>query len=39
MNIPNDAIVMTIGLILSFIYFKTQKQTESPKEIQSDEEE
>ncbi len=39
MNIPTDAIVMTIALILGFIYFKTQKQTESPKEIPSDEEE
>tara|TARA_B100000900_G_scaffold207235_1_gene175730 strand:+ start:1745 stop:1864 length:120 start_codon:yes stop_codon:yes gene_type:complete len=39
MNIPTDAIVMTIALILGFIYFKTQKQTVSPKEIPSDEEE
>ena len=39
MNIPTDAIVMTIALILGFIYFKTQKQMESPTEIPSDEEE
>ena len=39
MNIPTDAIVMTIALILGFMYFKTQKQTVSPKEIPSDEEE
>ena len=39
MNIPTDAIVMTIALIVGFIYFRTQKKTGNPKEIQSDEEE
>jgi len=39
MNIPTDALVMTIALIVGFIYFRMQKQTENPKEIQSEEEE
>tara|TARA_Y100001970_G_scaffold199850_1_gene243060 strand:+ start:454 stop:600 length:147 start_codon:yes stop_codon:yes gene_type:complete len=39
MNIPTDAIVITIALIAGFIYFRTQKKTENPKEIPSDEEE
>ena len=39
MNIPTDAIVMTIALIVGFIYFRAQKKTGNPKEIQSDEEE
>ena len=39
MNIPTDAIVMTIALIVGFIYFRAQKKTENSKEIQSDEEE
>jgi len=39
MNIPTDAIVMTIVLIVGSIYFRTQKKTENSKEIQSDKEE
>ena len=39
MNIPTDAIVMTVVLIAGFIYFKMQKEDTKPKEIQSDEEE
>ncbi len=39
MNIPTDAIVMTIALIVGFIYFRAQKKTENSKEIQSNEEE
>jgi len=39
MNMPTDAIVMTIALIAGFIYFRIQKKPENPKEIQSDEEE
>ena len=39
MSIPTDAIVMTIALIVGFIYFRTQKKTENSKEIQSDDEE
>ena len=39
MNIPTDAIVMTVVLITSFIYFKMQKEDTKPKEIESDEEE
>jgi len=37
MNIPTDAIVMTVVLIAGFIYFKNQKEDTKPKEIQSDE--
>jgi len=37
MNIPTDAIVMTVVLIAGFIYFKMQKEDTKPKEIQSDE--
>jgi len=39
MNIPTDAIVMTVALIAGFIYFKMQKENVNPKESQSDEEE
>ena len=39
MNIPTDAIVMTVVLITGFIYFKMLKEDSKPKEIQSDEEE
>ena len=39
MNIPTDAIVMTVVLIAGFIYFKMQKENSKPKETQSDEEE
>jgi len=39
MNIPTDAIVMTVALIAGFIYFKMQKEHIKPKEMQSDEEE
>ena len=39
MNIPTDAIVMTLVLIAGFIYFKMQKENVNPKESQSDEEE
>ena len=39
MNIPTDAIVMTVVLIAGFIYFKMQKEDMKPKEIESDEEE
>jgi hypothetical protein len=39
MNIPTDAIVMTVVLIAGFIYFKMQKENTKPKETQSDEEE
>ena len=39
MNIPTDAIVMTVPLIAGFIYFKMQKENVNPKESQSDEEE
>jgi len=39
MNIPNDAIVMTVVLIAGFIYFKMQKEDTKSKEIESDEEE
>ena len=39
MNIPTDAIVMTVALIAGFIYFKMQKENVNPKELQSDEEE
>ena len=39
MNIPTDAIVMTVALIVGFIYFKMQKENVNPKESQSDEEE
>ena len=39
MNIPTDAIVMTVVLIAGFIYFKMQKEGRKPKEIESDEEE
>ena len=39
MNIPTDAIVMTVVLIAGFIYFKMQKENKKPKETQSDEEE
>ena len=39
MNIPTDAIVMTVVLIAGFIYFKMQKEDTKPKEIESDEEE
>ena len=38
MNIPTDAIVMTVVLIAGFIYFKLQKEDTKPKEIESDEE-
>ena len=37
MNIPTDAIVMTVVLIAGFIYFKMEKEDTKPKEIQSDE--
>ena len=39
MNIPTDAIVMTMALVAGFIYFKMQKENVNPKESQSDEEE
>tara|TARA_Y100001935_G_C17265212_1_gene488774 strand:+ start:201 stop:320 length:120 start_codon:yes stop_codon:yes gene_type:complete len=39
MNIPTDAIVMTIALIVGFIYFRAQKKLKNFIEIQSDEEE
>ena len=39
MNIPTDAIVMTVVLIAGFVYFKIQKEDTKPKEIESDEEE
>jgi hypothetical protein len=39
MDIPIDAIVMTIVLIAGFIYFRIQKKPENPKEIQLEEEE
>ena len=39
MNIPTDAIVMTVVLIAGFIYFIMQKEDTKPKEIESDEEE
>jgi|TARA_B100001287_G_C22179109_1_gene298306 hypothetical protein len=39
MNIPTDAIVMTVALIAGFIYLKMQKENVNPKESQSDEEE
>lgn len=39
MNIPTDAIVMTMALIVGFIYFKMQKENMKPKESQLDEEE
>ena len=39
MNIPTDAIVMTVVLIVAFIYFKMQKDDTKPKEIELDEEE
>jgi len=39
MNIPIDAIVMTVVLVAGFIYFKMQKKDTKPKEIESDEEE
>jgi hypothetical protein len=39
MNIPTDAIVMTMALIVCFIYFKMQKENTKPKESQLDEEE
>ena len=39
MNIPTDAIVMTVALIAGFIYFKMQKENSKSKEAQSDEEE
>jgi hypothetical protein len=39
MDIPTDALVMTIVLIVGFIYFRMQKEATKPKEIQSDEEE
>ena len=39
MNIPTDAIEMTVGLIVGFIYFKMQKENTKPKESQLDEEE
>ncbi len=38
MNIPADAIAMTVVLIAGFIYFKMLKEDSKPKEIQSDEE-
>ena len=37
MNIPTDAIVMTVFLIAGFIYFKMQKENTKSKESQSDE--
>ena len=39
MNMPTDAIVMTVVLIAGFIYFIMQKEDTKPKEIESDEEE
>ena len=39
MNIPTDAIVMTVVLFAGFIYFKMQKEDTKPKEIELDEEE
>ena len=39
MNIPTDAIVMTVVLIAGFIYFRMQKEDTKPKGIESDEEE
>ena len=39
MKIPNDAIMMTMLLIVGFIYLNMQKEDTKPKEIQSDEEE
>ena len=39
MNIPTDAIVMTVVLIAGFIYFKMKKEDTKPKEIELDEEE
>jgi len=32
MNIPTDALVMTVVLIVGFIYFKMQKKTKRPDE-------
>ena len=32
MNIPTDALVMTIVLIVGFIYFKMQKKAKRPDE-------
>ena len=34
MNIPTDAIVMTVALIAGFIYLKMQKENVNPKESQ-----
>jgi hypothetical protein len=39
MNIPTDAIVMTVVLIAGFIYVKMKKEENKPEDIQSDEEE
>jgi|TARA_B100001996_G_scaffold350955_1_gene310665 hypothetical protein len=32
MNIPTDALVMTVVLIVGFIYFKMQKKAKRPDE-------
>ena len=39
MDIPTDAILLTVALIVGFIYFRAQKKTENSIEIQSGEEE